>query len=272
MCYFARNAVRFISEKWLPKAFADEMQFSQTFSSAVQLRTFVASGAAAGIASAFNAPICGVLFVQAESKVFWSRKAATRVFLTVMTISMCTSYYRNSFSGDMSQKNVIWNLTSGGWSLNEFFNFLLIGIVGGLLGALVCTINNKVDRARHKLLLGRTELWKVLEACLCSLAFASIYFSLSFTGTCRPIAELLNRSTAEGARQNLGQFAGSVTNNSHPYVVFNCPNGTYNPTATLFLGGPLLSFNLLLDSDGTAFALSTVACYGIAIFVTMSTS
>jgi H+/Cl- antiporter ClcA len=47
-------------------------------------REFISAGTAAGISSAFGAPVGGVLFAMEEACSFWSRKTAWRCFMAAV--------------------------------------------------------------------------------------------------------------------------------------------------------------------------------------------
>ena len=148
VCYLTRAFTARVSTGCMSKTTAEKMRLAQFFNRATQLRTFVASGTAAGIAATFNTPITGVLFVHAESAAFWSKRASVRVFLCSMTVALCTSWWRNNFTGTMVGHLMLWNYSQGHWELLELFNFVAMGVVGGLLGAAVCRVHAAVDSAR----------------------------------------------------------------------------------------------------------------------------
>jgi H+/Cl- antiporter ClcA len=126
-CFIARGFAKRASRKLCRKDANLESIYASSFSSATQLRIFVASGSAAGIAAQFNAPLCGVFFVMAESQVFWSQRASTRVFICCTVLSIWIMYWRGSFKGDMTAfshggQGSLWNFSSGPWNVSASYS------------------------------------------------------------------------------------------------------------------------------------------------------
>lgn len=106
-------------------------------------RNFISAGAAAGIASAFGAPVGGLLFAMEEVSSFWKNRLSWQVFFCCMTATFTTDLLNSSFHGfkykhdfglfktkftskDLVAVNVIAVLPS-----------VLMGIGGGVLGNFV---------------------------------------------------------------------------------------------------------------------------------------
>jgi hypothetical protein len=60
-------------------------------------RNFISAGAAAGVASAFGAPVGGLLFVLEEISSFWSHHLAWTTFFCCMCSAITTELITNSF-------------------------------------------------------------------------------------------------------------------------------------------------------------------------------
>ncbi|CAH1239696.1 CLCN6 [Branchiostoma lanceolatum] len=124
-------------------------------------RDFASSGAAAGVAAAFGAPIGGVLFSLEEGSSFWNQMLTWRTFLCSMTAAFTLNFFlsgtriegENPSSDDNSWGSFYQPglLTFGQfkcpegergcqlWTVLDLFVFIVMGVVGGLLGALFNT-------------------------------------------------------------------------------------------------------------------------------------
>lgn len=62
-------------------------------------RNFISAGAAAGVASAFGAPVGGVLFSMEEVSSFWNMKLTWQIFFCAMISTVTTDLFNSSFKG-----------------------------------------------------------------------------------------------------------------------------------------------------------------------------
>lgn len=122
-------------------------------------RDFVACGAAAGVASAFGAPIGGVLFSLEEGASYWSTKLTWRAFFCAMTTISTLFAIRNvdSWWGQANVEKLFsfgeFNSLSGdasNFSIWELTLFILIGCLGGLIGAVFNAANEHLTIWRMK--------------------------------------------------------------------------------------------------------------------------
>lgn len=119
-------------------------------------RDFVTYGAAAGIAAAFRAPIGGVLFTLEEGASFWSTTITFRAFfcamITMLTVSLIFAGkdFGRSESSSIFSFGQFDSLSDGksNYRTYEIFIFALIGVAGGVLGALFNAINRSVTEYR----------------------------------------------------------------------------------------------------------------------------
>ena len=132
-------------------------------------------------------------------------------------------------------------------------------------------VNELSDRVRHKFLDYRPAFWKVIEACVLASAISAIFFFTPLAVSCETL-DSLPMIDAVSAKSDTASATGSINVRNQTYIAFNCGNGTYNPMATLMLGGPNQGINLLLDKDPSALGIGVVAIFGLIIFVTTSIS
>lgn len=122
-------------------------------------RDFVACGAAAGVCSAFGAPIGGVLFSLEEGASYWSTKLTWRAFFCAM-ITLGTLFAVKNFDSLWGQANIDklfsfgeFNSLSGessNFSIWELTLFMMIGCLGGLIGAVFNAANQHLTLWRMK--------------------------------------------------------------------------------------------------------------------------
>jgi H+/Cl- antiporter ClcA len=105
-------------------------------------RIFMAGGMAAGLAVAFDAPIAGVLFALEGATAFLSAPVVLRIFGCAMFASFFNDLGHTNFSRYIRNHNLLEVSNSGepseyAWTLVEIFPFAVIGLVGGVVGAMV---------------------------------------------------------------------------------------------------------------------------------------
>merc|ERR1719209_1195035 len=129
--------------------FKKDFRIFEYFRDDHEKRDFVSGGAAAGVSAAFGAPVGGVLFSLEEGASFWNQALTWRIFLA----SILSSYTLNFFMG--IYKGIPGQLSNGGLlNFGSFENatyevwelpfFLLIGALGGVLGAVFNHMNYKL--------------------------------------------------------------------------------------------------------------------------------
>lgn len=62
-------------------------------------RNFISAGAAAGVASAFGAPVGGLLFSMEEVSSFWNLRLSWNIFCCAMVATFTTALFNSAFSG-----------------------------------------------------------------------------------------------------------------------------------------------------------------------------
>ncbi|KAL3919946.1 MAG: hypothetical protein SGILL_003499, partial [Bacillariaceae sp.] len=121
-------------------------------------RDFVACGAAAGVASAFGAPIGGVLFSLEEGASYWSTKLTWRAFFCAMT-TLATLFALKNADVKWGQADIArlfsfgeFNSLGGtaNFSIWELPIFACLGCLGGLIGAVFNAANEHLTIWRMK--------------------------------------------------------------------------------------------------------------------------
>ena len=110
-------------------------------------RDFVSCGAAAGVAAAFGAPIGGVLFALEEGCSFWNQMLTWRTLFCSMTSTFVLNFVLSGWKigswGTLSNPGLL-NFGSFDersqplWTFVDIFIFMAMGVIGGLLGKLLC--------------------------------------------------------------------------------------------------------------------------------------
>ena len=155
----------------------------RAFRSDHEKRDFVACGAAAGVAAAFGAPIGGVLFCLEEGATHWSDMLTWRAFVAAMTsaftLNTMLSLLDGSHEGMLNQKSMI---TFGGfrtqdspYQAQEIPLFMVLGCIGGLVGAAFNQLN-KIITIQRKKYITKHRFRNMIEATLVAGTVAAISF------------------------------------------------------------------------------------------------
>lgn len=144
-------------------------------------RIVVAAGAGVGVAAAFGAPIGGVLFSYETSKSlpFWTFGIAWRTFLAtsmgVFILTLLEAAKDGNFDSIVNGGLLKFaDITNSDYDLADFIVFIIIGILGGLLGSLYILINANLAKIRKYYL--KEKYMKIIEAGLLAFIGATIIF------------------------------------------------------------------------------------------------
>lgn len=222
----------------------------QDFRNDSSKRDFVTYGAAAGVAAAFRAPIGGVLFTLEEGASYWSTTITFRSFfcamITMLTVSLLFAGKRfgRSENSSIFSFGQFDSLTEGktNYYTYEIFIFILIGCIGGLLGALFNWINKKVTEYRM-ISINFSSLYRMMELLFYVALMTTISFLLPlFWRTCTEIPS----ETAE--------FTSQERHLLNELTAFQCTSGEYNQLASLYFVEPDIALRQLFhyrEYDGT---------------------
>lgn len=196
-------------------------------------RDFVACGAAAGVCSAFGAPIGGVLFSLEEGASYWSTKLTWRAFFCAMTTLATLFWIRNvdtmwgqadveklfsfgefgSISGEASNFS-IWELTL----------FVVIGCLGGLIGAVFNAANQHLTIWRMKRV-NYSKFRRLIEVILVTSTVSIVSFAMPILwGRCTELPK------------DMQDWTNQEKTLVEALVPFRCqPGKEYNEVASLML-------------------------------------
>eukprot|EP01031_Cornospumella_fuschlensis_P028872 gene28872-34846_t len=190
-------------------------------------RDYVTYGAAAGVAAAFRAPIGGILFTLEEGASFWSVQTTFRSFMcavvTQLTVGIIFPEQATSSAG-MFAFGQFENLFDGrsNFYVYELPMFILMGAIGGVLGAFFNHLNMHMSMYRMKYL--NASKWKRMAE-LCTITFAMSFISYIFPicwQVCTPVPD----DTSDTSKQEEMLFESLVE--------FQCEPGYYNQLASLY--------------------------------------
>ncbi|KAI6210761.1 Chloride channel and Cystathionine beta-synthase domain containing protein [Aphelenchoides besseyi] len=190
-----------------------KLKYFEDFRNDREKRDFVSAGAAAGVAAAFGAPIGGVLFSLEEGASFWNQ-------------------------------TLTWRM-NGSYNIWEIPFFALIGVMGGLTGALFNALNCRLAIFRKHYI--KNKYQKFIECILVAAASAFIGFiTLLLVDDCQHI----------GVNPHLTEV-----------TKLWCPKGKYSAVANLFFQTQEESVKSLFHSPINSFRPGTLFVFAIITFV-----
>ncbi|KAD4177944.1 hypothetical protein E3N88_26535 [Mikania micrantha] len=236
-----------LSSRWL-----------QIFKSDRDRRDLVTCGCAAGVAAAFRAPVGGVLFALEEVTSWWRSQLMWRVFFTSAVVAVVVrtamGWCKSGKCGHFGSGGfIIWEVSDGqdDYSFMELLPMAIIGVIGGLLGALFNQLTLYITHWRRNYLHKKGNRVKIIEACLISVITSIISFGLPLFRKCSACPD--SDIPIECPRQS-----GTYGN----YVNFFCTNkNEYNDLATIF-------FNTQDDAIRNLFSAKTIHEYSAQSLLT----
>lgn len=230
------------ANKKLPPA-----KFFDNFRNDQEKRDFIASGAAAGVAAAFSAPIGGTLFSQEDLASYWDGSLTWRTFfccfIACITVRALGSVEHRTLK---DYGFVSFPLgASASYSIPEFFPFIVLGVFGGLLGAFFTWFNIKVVLWRRRVI-NKKAYVRVLECLLISVVASTLQYTLPFAFGCR------DKTKDDEDDEKLIQH--------------HCAEGQYNELASLFFTSNDLAIKNLFSTQaahrfGPVAVLILFICY-----------
>ncbi|KAJ7552546.1 hypothetical protein O6H91_06G059900 [Diphasiastrum complanatum] len=252
-------------------------QWLRVFKNDRDRRDLVTIGCAAGVAAAFRAPVGGVLFALEEVTSWWRSQLLWRVFFTSAVVAVVVrtamSWCAHGNCGHFGSGGfIIWDISGGqdDYSFYELWPMAMLGIIGGLLGALFNQLTLYLSSYRRNVLHKKGDRVKIIEACLVSLITSVLSFGLPLLTTCTPCPDPVRYPDIVCPRPS--KHYGN-------YVTFHCSSeNQYNDLATIFFNTPddairnLFSTKTVHEYSAQSlfifmvmFYLLAVITYGIAV-------
>jgi chloride channel 7 len=170
-----------------------DLKFFARFRNSKDKRDFISAGAAAGVSSAFGAPVGGLLFAMEEVSSFWNQKLGWQIFFCCMVSTTVTSLFNSSFEGFkyvgefgyFREKSAILFEVIAGIPNNVliFIPAALLGVLGGIFGTIFTFCNLKIAKWRARVVTP-TKWARVLEPCVILLILITLTVFVPTTMSC----------------------------------------------------------------------------------------
>ncbi|CAH1797441.1 unnamed protein product [Owenia fusiformis] len=170
-------------------------------------REILSAAAAAGVSVAFGAPIGGVLFSLEEVSYYFPLKTLWRSFFCALAAAFILRSI-NPFGND--HLVMFYVQYTNPWYLIELIPFTLLGILGGVFGALFIKFNIKWCKIRKSTILGKYPIIEVLGVTLVTalIAYPNPYTRMNTSELIR----LLVRQCGHEDENDLCDYQRNVTN------------------------------------------------------------
>ncbi|KAJ2765364.1 hypothetical protein IWQ56_004127, partial [Coemansia nantahalensis] len=141
--------------------------FDKYYKNEAKKREIISAAAAAGVSVAFGAPIGGVLFSLEEVSYFFPNKTMLRSLTCALVAALVLKAYDPFGTGKLVLFQTTYDMD---YHWFEMLAFAVIGVFGGLYGALFCRLNMAVNRLRKTTWVGRYPITEVVAITAVTLA------------------------------------------------------------------------------------------------------
>ncbi|XP_044068744.1 chloride transport protein 6 isoform X2 [Siniperca chuatsi] len=143
------------------------------------------------------------------------------------------------------------------WTAVDLAFFVLMGVVGGLLGALFNCMNKSLAKYRIRHIHPKAKFIRVLESLLVTMVTTVVIFTASMLlGECRDLSSPTTHNTTLSSSEDINSTIRQ----------FFCTNKTYNDMATLFFNPQEAAIHQLFHQDGT-FSPVTLSVFFLLYFL-----
>lgn len=247
----------------------------KTFRTEAWKRDFISVGSSTGIAVAFGTPFGAWLWTIEEAATHWSWELGVVSLAACLSGAIITRVFNFLAAGQPNFDNfslgqvgkMVTAFPGTESPLKDIVGFLIVGIMGGIVGALLPMINRSITLFRYKNITKPAS--RILEVVVITILTASIKILIPyFHGGCTPVPEI------EGERLS------SVLSNAplRDFSQFDCPDGqfstwaatSYNPTdsvlrAMFFDTSDNTFFGAPLAITTVYFLIFVIVSYGMAV-------
>lgn len=168
--------------------------FFRRFQNPTDKRNFVTAGAAVGVATAFSAPVGGLLFMFEELASFWQQSLGWQVFFACMVSVFTADTLHSGISAlkegtfglfDDEASTVFFEVqTQLATHAMAMIPAAVVGLISGLAAIAFTVLNLRVTRLRSKLL--KTKRARLLEPCVLIAVFTTVGTILPLFFPCLP--------------------------------------------------------------------------------------
>ncbi|KAJ2007937.1 hypothetical protein GGI04_001325 [Coemansia thaxteri] len=180
--------------------------FDKYYKNEAKKREIISAAAAAGVSVAFGAPIGGVLFSLEEVSYFFPNKTMLRSLTCALVAALVLKAYDPFGSGKLVLFQTTYDMD---YHWFEMLPFVVIGVFGGLYGALFCRLNMAVNRLRKNMRIGR---YPIIEVVVITAATLAISYHNPFTriGLGELVGSLFQECPAAGSRRPYGSQDAAI--------------------------------------------------------------